>query len=469
MPGVKRAKRALSTEGRGTKRRPDARPTQDMEMEEDVQFEDDFEDEFVPEEVYEGRSDDEDEEMEEDKPVRIWRPGVDELAEDEELQVAPGAYDMLHRGEVEWPCLTFDIVPDKLGAQRSKYPLTAYVMSGTEADRADRNAIFIMKWYHLHKTAKDDDMEASSDSESSMEDQDAAVEFRRVPHPGVVNRLRIMPQVSNIVATWSDSGAVHMWDVRNELLAIDREGWAEPEKQKPLQSFQHSTEGFAMAFSPHKETVGRFISGDCAGKIHLWEPREGGWDVDPQAFEGHSDSVEDVQFRPQGDQSVFVSASADRTVRVWDIRTGKTPVEVLQAHDADVNVLALNPKMSDLLLTGSDDGCFKVFDLRGLGSGALANFRWHTKAITSVGWHPTDDTCLAVSSADNTLSIWDMAVEDDSAGIEKPEGADHFPPQLLFLHQGQTDIKELKWHPQIPGVIVSTASDGFNIFRTSNI
>jgi ribosome assembly protein RRB1 len=63
---------------------------------------------------------------------------------------------MLHNMQSQWPCLSFDVVPDKLGAVRSKFPVTATIVSGTQADKPSNNRICVMKAFDLHKTQHDD-------------------------------------------------------------------------------------------------------------------------------------------------------------------------------------------------------------------------------------------------------------------------------------------------------------------------
>ena len=66
--------------------------------------------------------------------------------------------------------------------------------------------------------------------------------------------------------------------------------------------------------------------------------------------------------------------------------------------------------------------------------------------------------------------MWDLSVEsDEDAALDMCghayEDAAAFPPQLLFIHQGQNNVKEVHHHPQIPGLIMSSAEDSFNVFK----
>lgn len=118
-----------------------------------------------------------------------------------------------------------------------------------------------------------------------------------------------------------------------------------------------------------------------------------------------------------------------------------------------------------MLASGSDDGSFKVWDLRKLqkdnSAKPITNIKWHNGPITSIHFQPREECVLAVSSADNKISVWDFSVEPD-----KDEPIDsEIPPQLMFLHQGQEDIKEIRFHPIFDSMLVSTAQDSYNIFR----
>ena len=136
-------------------------------------------------------------------------------------------------------------------------------------------------------------------------------------------------------------------------------------------------------------------------------------------------------------------------------------------HGTDVNVLSWNASVNYLVASGADDGSFRIWDLRHLSAGApVAHFHWHKQAITSIEWAPHESSSLAVAGADNQVTYWDLALEDDDEAKRAQEGRDdlqEIPPQLYFVHQGQSDIKEVHWHPQLPGVVGSTALDSFHI------
>lgn len=52
---------------------------------------------------------------------------------------------------------------------------------------------------------------------------------------------------------------------------------------------------------------------------------------------GHEDAVRAVRFDPAGRQ--VASGSADRTVRIWDVATGR-PIHTLRGHDDAVYAIA---------------------------------------------------------------------------------------------------------------------------------
>lgn len=60
--------------------------------------------------------------------------------------------------------------------------------------------------------------------------------------------------------------------------------------------------------------------------------------------------------------------------------------------------------------------------------------------------------------------MWDFSVEVDESETVTDQDVE-VPPQLMFLHQGQQDMKEIRFHPQYRTLLVSTAIDSFNVFR----
>lgn len=142
-------------------------------------------------------------------------------------------------------------------------------------------------------------------------------------------------------------------------------------------------------------------------------------------------------------------------------------ITVKDAHDSDVNVIDWNEN-EPFIASGGDDGFMKVWDLRQLSKGEpVATFKHHSGPVTSIEWHHSDSTVLATSGEDDQVALWDLAIERDEEAVS--EELRDLPPQLLFIHQGLKDVKEIHWHRQIPGLLMATSHTGFDVFRTISV
>lgn len=236
--------------------------------------------------------------------------------------------------------------------------------------------------------------------------------------------------------------------------------------------------GFGLAWSVLDE--GKLLTGSCAGELCLYQPKSGTW-IRTHKFKTPKTSIEDIAWSRK-ESNIFATASVDKCIRIFDTRPAtkcQCVSMVKNGHSDDINVISWNPIHKHLLLSGSDDHSFKVWDLRKFPKAAKkksikphAHYKWHTGAITTVDWCPHDASTCSASGEDNQISIWDLSLEQDNSepvrGAQLPKDM-KIPPQLVFVHAGQTDIKEVKWHPQIPNMMVSSAGSGFHIFQPDNL
>ncbi|TIC27248.1 WD40 repeat-like protein [Wallemia mellicola] len=469
------------------------------------EFEDNYEDEFESDgEVIDNANEDDDgvEVMQEENEgeaeaeaakAKPYIPHQYKLKPDEILEPDNSVYEMLHSMSVPWPCLSFDIMRDGLGDERRSYPEEMFVATGTQA-AGDANEVMVMRWANLWKTQQSEDSDDEDDDDNA--DEQPTIEHKSIPHRGGINRFRLekfpatvnptspnsFPDRPYLGATWADTGKVHIFNLRPHMLSLSNPGFMidKNKHNKPLFTINShgSEEGFALDWStPKNETDDlRLLTGDCGGNIHLSQFTNSGYVPSSGAFTSHTSSVEDLQWSPS-EATVFASCSADRTVRIWDtrVRNKKSVVNVMDAHDEDVNVINWNKQTEYLLASGGDEGNVKVWDLRNFKPNMtsrpdpVANFDWHKGAITAIEWHATEQSVLAASGADDQVTLWDLAVELDQEELAQHEIESQVPPQLMFCHQGQKDIKEVHWHSQIPGCFVTTASDGFNVCKTISI
>jgi WD40 repeat protein len=147
-------------------------------------------------------------------------------------------------------------------------------------------------------------------------------------------------------------------------------------------------------------------------------------------LEGHKDSILDVVFSP--DQKQLATCSYDRTVKLWDAKTGKE-IRTLKDHSDAVYGLAYSPD-GRLLASASADRAVKVWDAaRGKRLYTLGEA---TDWVYAVSWSP-DGRHLAGAGVDKSIRVW--RVKETEGTLVKAVFAHEGPiTRLVYSSDGKT-------------------------------
>ncbi len=154
----------------------------------------------------------------------------------------------------------------------------------------------------------------------------------------------------------------------------------------------------SVVFSPDGQYAlsgSGFPQGDKT--VRLWHIASG---IEVRRFVGHEHWVNMIAFSPDGKR--IVSSSFDRTVRLWDVDTGRQLR--LFRHDKDTTGVAFTPDGKRILSAGFDN-TVRLWDVD--TGKELRKFEGHTRGVLAVALAPGGKRFLS-ASWDGTVRLWDL-------------------------------------------------------------
>ena len=98
-----------------------------------------------------------------------------------------------------------------------------------------------------------------------------------------------------------------------------------------------------------------------------------------------------------------VSASEDRTLRLWDLESGQT-IRTLEGHTGSVRAVAVTPD-GRRAVSASEDRTLRLWDLE--SGQTIRTLEGHTDSVRAVAVTP-DGRRAVSASEDRTLRLWDL-------------------------------------------------------------
>ncbi|REJ58107.1 MAG: molecular chaperone DnaJ [Microcystis wesenbergii TW10] len=206
-------------------------------------------------------------------------------------------------------------------------------------------------------------------------------------HQANIGAIDISPD-GKIIASAGEDQTIKLWQRETGKLIYSFVGVNEP-----IQT---------LAISPNGKSI---IAGGLDGRISQWQLEtkqyKSSFFARVNAPDSHNGVILQLAFA--ANETFIVSASNDKTLRIWSYYTGELK-RTLIGHEEAVNTCAISPD-SQIIASGSDDKTIKLW--RFDHSYAYQTFIGDRVAVNSLAFS-NDGQYLISGGGDKTIKIWDI-------------------------------------------------------------
>jgi len=186
----------------------------------------------------------------------------------------------------------------------------------------------------------------------------------------------------------------------------------------------HTSSVESVNFSPDGKKI---VSASVDRTIKLWNAETG---EEIKTLKGHKNLILSVNFSPDGKK--IVSGSADRTIKLWNAETGEG-LKTLTGHTDWVNSVTFSPDGKTIVSASSD----KTIKLWNAETGEEPKtLKGHTRRVNSVTFSP-DGKTIASASRDETIKLWNAQIKDEPKTLT---GHTHEVNSVTFSPDGKKII-----------------------------
>lgn len=216
------------------------------------------------------------------------------------------------------------------------------------------------------------------------------------------------PKTGVLLASCSSDLTIKLWDPSSDYKCI-----------RTLTGHDHSVS--SVRFIPAASGATHLVSASRDRSLRIWEVATG---YCVRTISGHGDWVRDVE--PSFDGKFLLSAANDQTARIWDPSNGE-PKATLSGHEHVVECAVFAPpaayphlailaglkkpppasSSAEFIATGSRDKSIRLWDARGTQIKVLNG---HDNWVKALVFHPGGKYLLSVSD-DKTIRCWDLTQE----------------------------------------------------------